>query len=177
MSISNKIIIGLIFFIVFVLGLGAWDIRQNNIKSIVSGANAGILDDIKDAITGHAEDLYDRVLEDDTFITGIVIKSGEFTYSKDSIHWANGSLDIIEKNGKTYIQLNKDFESGIAPDLYLFTSKSEIKTQGDVDISTKDNLIKLTKGSGASFYEVKGDFKSVVIWCKRFNQLMGSAVL
>ena len=178
MSISNKIIIGLIFFIVFILGLGAWDIRQNNIKTIVSGqAHAGILDDISTAITGHAKDLKDRILKDQEFITGEVIKSGEFTYSKDSIHWANGTLDIVKKDGKTYIQLNESFETGLAPDLYIFTSTSVIKTQGDVNVAKKENLQKLKLGKGASFYEVKGDIKSIVIWCKAFNQLMGSAVV
>jgi len=32
----KKIIIGLIFLIMFILGFGAWDIRQNNIKEISS---------------------------------------------------------------------------------------------------------------------------------------------
>ena len=180
MKLSTKILIGLIFFIMFILGLGAWDIRQNNIKSISMGmpsAEAGILEDIGAAIGGHIDDVADR-LKDDEFIPGDRIDNFEFTYSKDSIHYANGSGEIVVKDGKTYIQLNEDFSAGLAPDLYIFTSNKRITTQADVNRAEKMNLTKLKKGSGASYYEIDPkDVKSIVIWCKRFNQLMGSAIV
>lgn len=177
----KKILIGLSIFCVFIIGLGAWDIRQSNIKSIVSGntAQAGIFDDITNAIDGHIHDIKDRILVDDQFITGDVISESKFTYSKDSIHWANGTVKIVEANGKYYIQLGEDFEAGLAPDLYILTSESVIKTQTDLDLAKKDNLIKLAKGKGATVYEITNveDINSIVIWCQRFNQLMGSSVI
>ena len=177
MKLSTKILVGLSFFIMFLLGWGAWDIRQNNIKTISSGeVHAGILDDITTAVTGHINDVIDRQ-KDDEFISGNIIKKAEFTLSKDSIHYVNGSLQVIESKGKTYIQLNEDFASGLAPDLYILTSEDIIDSQSDLDNTNKMNLIKLKKGSGASYYEVEGNIKSVVIWCQAFNQWMGSAIL
>jgi len=73
--------------------------------------------------------------------------------------------------------LNEDFEAGLAPDLYIFTSTDVIDSQSALDKTKKMNLIKLKKGSGASFYEVEGNIKSIVIWCQAFNQWMGSAIL
>ena len=179
MQITSKIIIGLIFFIVLLLGLGAWDIRQNNIKTIVSGqAHAGIFDDISTAIKGHIDDVIDRQ-KDDEFITGEVKAKGEFTLSKDSIHWAEGSVQVIEKEGKMFIQLGEDFEAGLAPDLYIFTSKDVIDSQSALDKTYKANLQKLVKGSGASFYDIhhRSKVKSIVIWCQAFNQWMGTAII
>ena len=178
MSITTKIIVGLSFFIMFLLGWGSWDIRQNNIKTIVSGeAHAGIFDDILDAAKGHTNDIIERITVDDEFVTGDVVKSGEFTLTKDSIHWAKGGVQVIDMNGKTYIQLDETFEAGLAPDLYVFTSDKTIDSQQALNRDVKSNLQKLNKGSGASIYEVTGDIKSIVIWCQAFNQWMGTAIV
>ena len=181
MKLSTKIIAGLVFFIIALMTLGAWDIRQNNIKSISMGmpsANAGILEDIGAAIGGHIDDVTDR-FKDDEFIPGDRIADFEFTYSKDSIHYANGTGEIVYENGQAYIQLNEDFAAGLAPDLYIFTSEKRITNQADVNRAVKMNLTKLKKGSGASYYKIDNhrNVKSIVIWCKRFNQLMGSAIV
>jgi len=181
MKLTTKIIIGLSFFIMFLLGWGSWDIRQNNIKSISSGqAHAGILDDIGAAISGHAIDIKNRILVDDELISnGKTLKKSSFKYTKDSIHWAKGDVSIIKYKGKRYIQLHKNFESGLAPDLYLMTSSSKIKTQWDLDNHKKIEIAKLKKSKGATVYEIPKDLKikSIIIWCKRFNQFMGSAIV
>ena len=83
--------------------------------------------------------------------------------------------------GKTYVQLNSDFEAGLAPDLYIYvsTSATPIVDERSFFATTQLELGKLGKGSGASFYEVPGGLKpvQVTIWCKRFSQFMGSATL
>ena len=168
----------IIIAIIFVIGVISWNDRQKNIISISNGENIqmSFFGDIFDAFKGHIEDIEDRQ-KDDQFINGEIISKAKFEYTKDSIHWAEGSLEIVNNNGKKYIQLLSDFDSGLAPDLYIFTSNKEIKTQSDLDAAEKMNLKKLYKGSGASYYEVSGDIKSIVIWCKRFNQFMGSAII
>ena len=173
---ANRIMWIVIIAIVFILGFGAWDIRNNNIKSIASGqAHASIFTDAWDAITGHVDDVVDRQ-KDDEFINGEIIKQSTFEFTKDSIHWAEGSVEIIKNKDGYFIQLGKDFEAGLAPDLYIFTSKNKIVNQEDVNNASKDNLKKLVKGSGASYYYIPSkDIKSIVIWCKQFNQFMGSA--
>ena len=161
---------------IFLLGIWGWNERQTNLISISSGQGVQLsfIDDVFDAITGHIEDIEDRQ-KDDQFIDGEIIKSGKFTNVKDSIHWAEGSLEIIKNETGTYIQLLSDFDSGLAPDLYIYTSDKILKNQADIDQNQKFNLTKLVKGSGASYYKVEGDIKSIVIWCQRFNQFMGSA--
>ena len=161
---------------IFLLGIWGWNERQTNIISISAGngVQVSFLDDIKDAITGHIDDVIDRQKED-KFIDGLIETSTTFTNVKDNIHWAKGSVEIIYKDGLRYIQLGSDFEAGLAPDLYIYTSPKILKNQADIDQNQKFNLTKLTKGSGASYYLITGDVKSIVIWCQRFNQFMGSA--
>ena len=168
----------IVIAIVFLVGFLSWQDRQENIIEISKGnyTEMSFLDDIGAAISGHIEDYKNRNKSDE-FVNGLIESKLEFTYSKDSIHYANGSAEIIYKDGIRFIQLLSDFEAGFAPDLYILTSNDLIKTQEDLDNAKKDNLQKLKKGSGASYYQVEGDFKSVVIWCKRFNQLMGSAIV
>ena len=46
----------------------------------------------------------------DQVITGIVTAEGEFDQDaegRDLAHWANGTVQIIEKDGKRYIQLTE----------------------------------------------------------------------
>ena len=88
-----------------------------------------------------------------------------------------GSVSIVNVNGKNYVQLNSDFEAGLAPDLYLYVSSATpIVDERSFFATTQLELGKLGKGSGASFYEVPGGLKpiQVTIWCKRFSQFMGS---
>ena len=183
MSITSKIIVGLSFFIMFLLGWGAWDIRQNNIKTISSGeAHAGIFDDIKDAITGHIEDYNDRSKEDQ-FVKGATWQKSKFTWSSDSIHYANGSAFIIKnKDGKYFVQLGKDFNAGFAPDLYIYLAEGHISSDDEFKQAKKIELSKLIKGEGASYYDITSYFNefdkkefSVVIHCKRFNEPMGAS--
>ena len=84
-------------------------------------------------------------------------------------------------DGKTYVQLNEDFEAGLAPDLYIYvsTSATPIVDEKSFFATTQLELSKLGKGSGASFYEVPAGIKpaQVTIWCKRFSEFMGSATI
>ena len=169
----------LIILGIFIIGVLSWNDRQKNIISISNGENIQVsfIDDIFDAVKGHIEDIEDRQ-KDDSFINGEIESNWKFKYTKDSIHWAEGSAEIVNHNGTKFIQLLSDFDSGLAPDLYIFTSSDIIKTQEDLDKTKKQNLRKLIKGSGASFYQIdNSDIKSIVIWCKRFNQFMGSAII
>ena len=177
----------LIIGIVWIVGFAAWDIRQNNIIGISSG-NASIFSDIKDAITGHVDDIIDRQKADE-HVTGLHVADAKFTWSSDSIHWAEGTVEIIKQlNGKVYVQLAEDFSAGLAPDLYIYAAKGHITSDAQFVNGEKVELGKLKKGSGASYYEIPaelvkeysmaveaGEKFSIVIHCKRFNEPMGAA--
>ncbi len=163
----NKILIAIAaFFLMF----GVWAFNE---------VRAGIFDDIKGAITGHYDDLKERVFVENEYADGLTIATTEFKYTKDSLHWAEGSVSIVKDGDKKYLQLHGDFEAGLAPDLYVYISSDIIKSQADFDKLWVVELAKLKKGSGASYYEIETalDIKSIIIQCKRFNQFMGSALI
>ena len=147
---------------------------------------AGIWSDIKNAITGHTTDVIERVTVEDAIAPGFVETSNNFRENdvgQDAAHWVKGTAQVIRDpaTGKSYIQLQSNFKSGLAPDLYIYVSTENAWIQDEADFTRykQIELGKLTKGSGASFYELPStiraqDVQSITIWCKRFNQFMGS---
>ena len=149
--------------------------------TISTESKAGIFDSIKDAVIGHVEDAKDR-FKDDSFIDGVHKKASTFSWSSDSIHYANGGVSIVKKDGQKYVQLGTDFSAGLAPDLYIYLAPGHIDSDAEFVNGNKLELGKLIKGSGASFYEIPSYLNSyqdepfsVVIHCKRFNEPMGAA--
>ena len=143
-------------------------------------ANAGLLDDIKDAVVGHTTDAYERVFVDEEYVSGQTVSMGTFRdddRGRDLAHWVNGSVSVIEADGERYVQLNGDFAAGPAPDLFLYVGHFRIEHEDDFLQVTE--LGPLTRGSGASYYRLPTDieFSEVVVWCKRFHQFMGAATL
>ena len=134
----------------------------------------------KTIILGHTEDIISRI-SDDQLIEGKVTAEGEFDQDaegRDLAHWANGTVQITEKNGKRYIQLTEDFNSGPLPDGYVYYSHDDdINTTDDFDSTRQIEAGKLIKGKGASFYEIPVDAEvnSVTILCKAFHVYIGSA--
>ncbi len=170
----NKILYAIGSFVTILLTVAFFTISNES--------KAGIFDDISDAFTGHVEDVRDRYLTDDQFAEGNKKKMSYADWSSDSVHYVDGSVSIIEnKDGEMFVQLNEDFKAGLAPDLYVYLAPGHIDSDADFVNGRKIELGKLTKGSGASFYDIPGyltsyaDKKfSVVIHCKRFNEPMGS---
>ena len=149
-------------------------------------AQAGILDDIKTAITGHVEDAKSRFTDDEIIESMILISDGIFDETADGqdfAHWAKGSVSIVHgDDGKNYVQLNSDFNSGPLPDGHVYISllDSDINNESDFNFDTQIDLGKLKKGKGASYYEIPNHLpasliKSVTIWCKAFSEYIGSA--
>ena len=156
------------------------------LATTAGGANAGIWDTIKDAITGHTADVIERVTVEDAIAPGFVEASNNFRENdrgQDAAHWVKGTAQVIRDpaTGKSYVQLQSNFKAGLAPDLYIYVSTENHYIQDEADFTRykQIELGKLTKGSGASFYELPStikaqDIESITIWCKRFNQFMGS---
>ena len=139
--------------------------------------------EIKDAVVGHTTDAIERVTVSDEFAPGNVQASNNFRSDDpgvDAAHWVSGTAQVIRDHdtGKVYVQLQDNFNSGLAPDLYIYVSEHEgqIGDEAAFNSVNQIELGKLTKGSGASFYEVPAgvDVQSITIWCKRFGQFMGS---
>ena len=144
-------------------------------------ASAGIFDSIKTIVVGHTKDIASRLTEDE-FVEGDVILGGAFDETaegRDPIHWANGTVMIVRKDGKQYIQLHSDFNSGPLPDGWVTFSEieSDINTWHDFVSNEPVLVAPLKKGSGASYYEIPTQARpvSVTIICKQFEQYIGSA--
>ena len=144
-------------------------------------SDAGILDTIKETVTGHVNDIKDRLVKEDEFITGKVIKFGQIdtnSIGQDLIHNSAGSFTIIEtENGEFYLQLNDDFKSSLGPDYHVYVGNRIIHEEDQFDGSFVE-LGKLKNGSGASYYKLdSANYSEVLIWCKRFGAYIGSGRL
>ena len=164
--------------------LVSWLLISTGTLVLVGLLAFGLSGTIRDAINGHVEDVIERTTIDDLIVVGDTISTTNFRtddIGQDAAHWVSGSVSIVKLDGKTYVQLNSDFEAGLAPDLYIYvsTSATPIVDEKTFFATTQLELGKLVKGSGASFYEVSNSIKpvQVTIWCKRFSQFMGSATV
>ena len=143
--------------------------------------------DISTAINGHIEDAVDRVIKEDEFIGGYMLKRNSFfedPKGEDIFHWAEGTVEIriVLREQRAYIQLGEDFNSGPLPDghVYISTTDFNIQDESDFNFDNQIDLGKLKKGNGASYYEIPRNINpkeiaSVTIWCKAFGEYIGSA--
>ncbi len=104
-------------------------------------------------------------------------------------HTTQGTASITTKSGQSFIELDKSFKtSSSGPDLVVILHRSD-----NVIGSTKPPSYSLKKGdyivlgrlqkfSGAQSYAIPknvnlADYKSAVIWCRKFNATFGAAKL
>ncbi|GAB1544438.1 hypothetical protein NUACC21_71140 [Scytonema sp. NUACC21] len=114
------------------------------------------------------------------------ISSGTFVSGE---HTTQGTVRITNKDGKSVLELDRAFKtSEMGPDLVVILHRSE-----NVIGSTKPPAYPLNKGdyiviaplkkfSGAQSYAIPNninlaDYKSVAIWCRKFNATFGAASL
>lgn len=143
--------------------------------------SAGWLTDLRTVVVGHTEDAVSRAFGEEQIVSGMVTQKGTFdedAVGQDAAHWAKGTVSIVEMDGKRYVQLESDFNSGPLPDGHVYVSlATDINDEADFNNSTQIELGKLTLGKGASFYEIPDGILvgSVTIWCKAFGAYIGSA--
>ncbi len=125
-------------------------------------------------------------LADSPSNTTKTIKSGTFVAGE---HETTGEVKIVTVDGKTYLELNKAFNtSSSGPDLYIILHRSEdvlaTTTPPAYPIKEGDYAIinRLQKYSGSQRYAVPKNIKlenyqSVAIWCRMFNATFGTAKL
>ena len=150
-------------------------------------ANAGILDTVKDTITGHVDDIKSR-FDTDREVLGksTIVKSGSIDQTSDGLdflHNSEGEITIEELDGKFYLVLGVDFDSSPGPDYHVYISEEpQIHNESGFNSSTQIELGKLQYGNGYQYYEIPADvdvskIKSFLLWCKAFGAFIGSANL
>lgn len=102
-------------------------------------------------------------------------KSGVFVGVGDGIHDAQGNALVIPlENGQNVLRL-EDFRSTNGPDLYVYLAT-------DSGASDYVNLGRLKANIGNQNYDIPAGtdltkYDNVLIWCKQFSVLFGSAEL
>ncbi|MBW4428325.1 MAG: DM13 domain-containing protein [Nostoc desertorum CM1-VF14] len=114
------------------------------------------------------------------------MNSGTFVSGE---HTTQGKVSITTKDGKSFLELYESFKtSESGPDLVVILHRSD-----NVINSTKPPSYPLKKGdyiilaplqkySGAQTYSIPqninlADYKSIAIWCRKFNATFGAASL
>ena len=105
--------------------LVSWLLISTGILVLAGLLAFGLSGTIRDAVNGHVTDITERVTVDDQHVDGMLIAQADFRdddIGRDAAHWVNGSVSLIwdEVNDKHYIQLEDNFEAGLAPDLYIY---------------------------------------------------------
>jgi hypothetical protein len=100
--------------------------------------------------------------------------SGNFVGVGDGIHDASGLAKVIPVDGSDVLRL-EDFRSSNGPDLYVYLSV-------DKEASDFVDLGRLKGNIGNQNYDIPAGtdlskYDTVLIWCKQFSVLFGSAEL
>ena len=106
-----------------------------------------------------------------------VLASGDFEKSE---HPTSGTAQITSKNGKKYLKFDSSFQSDSGPDLFVILHRQD--SPKSYAKANYVNLGRLKKVSGQQMYLIPSgvdvaQFKSVVIWCRKFNATFGFAPL
>lgn len=109
---------------------------------------------------------------DETLESGTTNYQGTFK-NADSFHQTSGNAKIVQAS-QTELQL-ENFKTTNGPDLYVYLSK-------DLDATEYVNLGELKGNIGNQAYPISSnvnltDYPYVLIWCKQFSVLFGSAQL
>lgn len=156
------------------------------IVTLALPVSAGLFDDLKFAITGHVKDFKSRSQPDQILEGGKLLAETRFRTDdpgQDAVHYGEGGVSLIEKDGEIFVQLSPDLNIGFAPDLYLYVSMDQsITDEARFNATQQIEVAELVKGEGASFYSLGAldpqqtkAVKSVTIWCRKFGEFMASA--
>ena len=104
-----------------------------------------------------------------------VLRTGSFVGAGDGIHNAEGIAKIIPLQDRSSILRLEDLRVTNGPDLYVYLSP-------DKSASDFINIGKLKANNGNQNYEIPKEtdlskYKTVLIWCRPFSVLFGSAAL
>jgi hypothetical protein len=111
------------------------------------------------------------------------IKAGQFVGAE---HPTQGSARLVKKGNAFFLEFAPSFKTSQGPDLVVALHRSAnvlgSTTPPDYPLKAKDYVVlaPLKKVMGAQTYSIPQnvqieDFKSVVVWCRKFNATFGVA--
>jgi hypothetical protein len=116
-------------------------------------------------------------------VTKVATRQPDLTGSFQSgEHPSQGNIRIITHEGKRYLEFDKSFKTDNGPDLFVILHRN--RTVPIYGIKEKDytSIARLKKTKGTQRYMIPNnvnlaDFKSVAVWCRKFNATFGFATL
>ncbi len=114
-----------------------------------------------------------------TTVTSADVKPGKFQAGE---HPTQGQVTVLKEAGKNYLEFDQNFQTNKGPDLYVILSRSEKPPVSGIKEKDYISIARLQKTSGNQRYALPNninlqEFKSVAIWCRKFNVTFGYAVL
>ncbi|MCM0593053.1 MAG: DM13 domain-containing protein [Gloeotrichia echinulata DVL01] len=114
-----------------------------------------------------------------TTIASSVVESGKFQAGEQP---TQGKVNVITKNGKRYLEFDQGFKTNEGPDLFVILYRSEKPPISGIKDQDYVSIARLQKTSGTQSYVLAKnikleEFKSVAIWCRKFNATFGYAAL
>jgi len=186
-SIMNKMLV-IAVAVVIVGGVSTFALSPYFTESTIDEAiptGALVQSEIKgsDTIAMNQDDtmMEEEMMKDDTMMEEEMMKTipmsyaGEFVGVGDGVHDAQGDAYTIPLEDTSNVLRLENFKSTNGPDLYVYLSTDE-------NASDFVNLGTLKASSGNQNYEIPDDtdlskYNKVLIWCKAFGVLFGSAEL
>jgi hypothetical protein len=89
-------------------------------------------------------------------------------------HDASGSASLVRVDGTLYVRFEDDFRVLNGPDLLVYLSKHDASTEASRFATGFVSLGDLKGNRGSQNYAIPAnvdpaDYRSVVVWCRRFN--------
>jgi Electron transfer DM13 len=112
----------------------------------------------------------------------VASSSGGVGAFKAGEHPTQGKVKVVTEEGKRYLEFDQNFKTDKGPDLYVILHRSDAPPQSGIKEKDYVSIAKLQKTSGTQRYALPeavklGEFKSVAIWCRKFNATFGYAAL
>ncbi|NEU74783.1 DM13 domain-containing protein [Hassallia byssoidea VB512170] len=110
---------------------------------------------------------------------GTATDSGTF---KAGEHPTQGTVSVVTDKGKRYLEFDQSFKTDNGPDLYVILHRSDAPPITGIKKKDYASIARLQKTSGAQRYALPdnvnlADFRSVAVWCRKFNATFGYAPL
>ena len=175
-SIMNKpflvIILAIVIGAVSTFALSPYFTESTIDEALPTGAiNPSEIQDKNDSVMEETMEKDDSVMEE----TIPISYAGTFVGVGDGVHDAQGETFTIPLEDRSNVLRLENFKSTNGPDLYVYLSTDE-------NASEFINLGKLKANKGNQNYEIPNGvdldkYNNVLIWCKAFGVLFGSADL
>jgi hypothetical protein len=107
------------------------------------------------------------------------VKPGNFQAGE---HPTQGQVSVVKEAGKNYLEFDQNFKTDQGPDLYVILYRFEKPPISGIKEKDYVSIARLQKISGNQRYALPNnvnlqEFKSVAIWCRKFNATFGYAIL